>query len=545
MSWNDGEVTVVPHQIKKPSYANHRWKKSWKANYKGEDFYITKAPKGHYGENDRYEVRWKWKGRHPKNDNTDIIPELIDLDKLKTMPQVKKLIRTFVDGINNGKLVDVETGKPLTFNTFDTCTACSIWARIPNLYHRQNMFTHKALWDRNEFNKKPYQCKWHTKLDVLEAMKEDANTKLENVDKMDIFDYKRKIESQINRLKKKGRGIDVDALVPDSELIQMFNPRQEIFEKRRRMKKKAETFEANDMIKERYFQKQLKKYEDKLDWGYLSMNPALTPALIEKYKDKLHWEYLSMNHSLTPAFIEKYEDKLGWHYLSSNPVLTPALIEKYEDKLDWYYLSYNPALTPALIEKYENKLEWDGLSRKLALTPALIEKYKDKLRWAALSKNRSLTPALIEKYENELNWSVLSENPSLTPAFIEKYKDKLDWRNLSLNPSLTPAFIEKYIDKYQSSQKLNWKYLSQNPALTPAIIEKYENKWSWNLLSQNPALTPALIEKYKDKVNWIVLSRNPALFGNLHIKKAEEGKKKRNPLLYGAIIVAIFSYIKS
>ena len=240
MSWNDGEVTVIPHEIKKPSYANRHWKKSWKANYKGEDFYITKAPKGHYGENDGYEVRWKWKGRHPKNDNTDIIPELIDLHKLKTMPQVKKLIRTFVDGINNGKLVDVETGKPLTFNTFDTCTACSIFAGIPNLYHRQNMFTHKALWDKNEWDKKPYQCKWHTKLDVLEAMKEDKDKKLEDVDKMDIYAYKRKIESQINLLKKKGKEIDVDALVPDSELIQMSNPYLEMARRRRGLEAEGE-----------------------------------------------------------------------------------------------------------------------------------------------------------------------------------------------------------------------------------------------------------------------------------------------------------------
>ena len=384
--------------------------------------------------------------------------------------------------------------------------------------------------------------------------------------------------------------------------------RQEVFEKRRGMKKKAETFEANDVIKERYFEKQLKKYKNKLNWYELSYNPSLTPALIEKYIDKLNWyelsrnpsltptliekyidklnlPYLSQNPSLTPALIEKYEDKLDWSNLSHNPSLTPALIEKYKDKLDWDYLSQNPALTPALIEKYEyklhwdrlslnpsltpaliekyeDKLYWDGLSVNPSLTPAFIEKYKDKLYWDRLSRNPALTPALIEKYENKLSWDELSLNPSLTPALIEKYEDKLDWDRLPFNPSLTPALIEKYEDKLYGGRlsqnpsltpaliekykdDLDWDMLSVNPALTPALIEKYKNKLNLNSLSFNPSLTPALIEKYEGELDWDWLSSNPALFGNLHIqKKAEEGKKKRNPLLYGAIIVTICALFK-
>ena len=301
--------------------------------------------------------------------------------------------------------------------------------------------------------------------------------------------------------------------------------RQQVFEKRRGMKKNAETFEANDMVKERYFDKQLKKYEDKVSLEYFSLNPALTPALIEKYEDKLRWRILSENPSLTPALIEKYKDKLYWDYLSMNPALTPALIEKYIDKVNWDWLSRNPSLTPALIEKYEDKINWALLSQNPAFTPALIEKYIDKnVSWAYLSQNPSLTPALIEKYIDNWDWEILSSNPSLTPALIEKYKGykgPLDWEILSRNPSLTLALIEKYIDNW------DWVYLSDNPSLTPAFIEKYKDKLYWRRLSQNPALTPALIEKYKDRLDWDVLSQNPSLFGNLHVKKAEEEKSKK------------------
>ena len=304
-------------------------------------------------------------------------------------------------------------------------------------------------------------------------------------------------------------------------------------------KYRSETFEANDMIKERYFEKQLKKYDDKLNWYYLSENPALTPALIEKYKDKLNWNRLSKNPSLTPALIEKYKNKWNWEYLSFNPSLTPALIEKYIDRLDWDSLSYNPNLTPAVIEKYKDELHWGNLSVNPSLTLAFIEKYKDELIWGDISANPNLTPAFIEKYKDKWNWDWLSKNPALTPALIEKYEDKLDWYKLSDNPSLTPALIEKYEDKWhwdylsrnpsltpalieKYENKWDWDWLSRNPALTPAFIEKYENKLNWNYLSRNPSLTPALIEKYENKWDWDYLSRNPSLFGNLHIQKNAE-----------------------
>jgi len=301
----------------------------------------------------------------------------------------------------------------------------------------------------------------------------------------------------------------------------------------------AESFEANDMVKERYFDKQIKKYKDKLDWYSLSFNPALTPAIIEKYEDKWNWKYLSSNTSLTPAIIEKYEDKLDWSNLSANPSLTPALIEKYIDKLGWENLSFNTSLTPAFIEKYEGKMNWMVLSQNPALTPALIEKYKDKLNWRLLSENPSLTPALIEKYIDKLNLMYLSQNPALTPALIEKYKGIMRYDGLSRNPSLTPAFIEKYEDEW------NWSDLSRNPALTPALIDKYIDKLDWDYLSLNPSLTPAFIEKHKDKLRWMSLFQNPALFGNLHVKEAEDEKIKfKNPLLYGAIILTICALVK-
>ena len=49
MSWNDGEVAVVPYQIKKPSYAGKYWKPLWLADYKGREFKITDKAKKYIG----------------------------------------------------------------------------------------------------------------------------------------------------------------------------------------------------------------------------------------------------------------------------------------------------------------------------------------------------------------------------------------------------------------------------------------------------------------------------------------------------------------
>ena len=203
---------------------------------------------------------------------------------------------------------------------------------------------------------------------------------------------------------------------------------------------RLEIFEANERIKERYFEKQMEKYKDKWDWVELSQNPSLTPALIEKYEDKWNWGYLSQNPSLTPALIEKYKDKLNWASLSRNPSLTPALIENYEDKWDWKWLSFNPSLTPSLIEKYKDKVDWFWLAKNPALTPAFIEKYENKLYWGNLSQN----PAL---FGNLHNFDAEAKLSSAQKSLNKWTKE--DWGTKSGKPSTQgkDATGERYLPR--------------------------------------------------------------------------------------------------
>jgi len=221
MSWNDGEVTVVPVELKKPAGADDFWQQKWRANYKGREFNIRKSPKGHYAHGSGYEVHYLWKGGHPKNYIAILNPHLIGLNKWKTMPQVKKFIRIFVDDMNDGKLVDTNTGETLSFTTFDICTSCSVYDKYKientNLHHRRNMAHHKIL--QVGQNVPHYYCKYHTKMKVLEEQ---------------------------GRLPEGRKKIDVDALVPDSELILMHNPYLQMARRRRGLE--AEGITTNPLL---------------------------------------------------------------------------------------------------------------------------------------------------------------------------------------------------------------------------------------------------------------------------------------------------------
>ena len=48
-----------------------------------------------------------------------------------------------------------------------------------------------------------------------------------------------------------------------------------------------------------------KKYSNKLNWFYLSINPCLTISFINKHINKFNWEYLSINPCLNIDFINK------------------------------------------------------------------------------------------------------------------------------------------------------------------------------------------------------------------------------------------------
>ncbi len=95
---------------------------------------------------------------------------------------------------------------------------------------------------------------------------------------------------------------------------------------------------------EEYYLNFLMKYEDKLNWSWISSNPNITMEMIENNPDKLwNWSWISLNPNLTMEIIENNPDKPWiWHCISSNTNLTMEIIENNPDKhWDWDSISKN------------------------------------------------------------------------------------------------------------------------------------------------------------------------------------------------------------
>lgn len=262
----------------------------------------------------------------------------------------------------------------------------------------------------------------------------------------------------------------------------------------------------------------------KINWVKISSSSHLNSKLISKYEDKLNWKYVSRNPVIRLLDLEAvtyYENKYGcslgqvanlqlvhnlphkpWtkEEVSFNRTITAELIEKYPDAFDWKSLLTNPALpVSSLIKRIEDGRfiteDWDKICANPVFTPKLIRRYNEEVNRFYLSPNESLTPRLIIKYDKDWNWSVMSENKALTAELIYKYRYSLNWTYVSRNPSLTPELVRRF------DERLEWSYLSSNPVMANAeLIKKYfiadaevskEKQWhllSWNCLENNPKL---------------------------------------------------------
>ena len=109
------------------------------------------------------------------------------------------------------------------------------------------------------------------------------------------------------------------------------------------------------------------KYEDMLDWSYISRNPNITMEMIENNPDKpWDWDWVSENPNITIEMIENSPEKpWNWDVISRNPNITMEMIENSPDKpWDWYCLSQNPNITMEIIEKNPDKpWDWEVISK--------------------------------------------------------------------------------------------------------------------------------------------------------------------------------------
>jgi hypothetical protein len=115
------------------------------------------------------------------------------------------------------------------------------------------------------------------------------------------------------------------------------------------------------------------------DWLALSKNPDVIDVLLQNI-GLIYWPYFSINTS--PKAIEYLKcnpDKIDWVFLSMNPAAEELILENL-DKIDWTTLSKNPIIFEFNIYKSETVKSTQIYKEELialAMHPDRIKKYLD------------------------------------------------------------------------------------------------------------------------------------------------------------------------
>ncbi len=108
--------------------------------------------------------------------------------------------------------------------------------------------------------------------------------------------------------------------------------------------------------------KLLAKFEDKLNWKFITYNDKLIfdINLLNRFIDKWDWDYICKSGSfkLDNETLNKYSDYLNWNYISSNTSIqfSEELINSFEDFWNWTLLKNNIAMRKSLKSFVLNKI---------------------------------------------------------------------------------------------------------------------------------------------------------------------------------------------
>ncbi len=197
---------------------------------------------------------------------------------------------------------------------------------------------------------------------------------------------------------------------------------------------------------------------------------------------------------LLESFIDKYNDKVDWYWVSKLQKLSEPFIEKYKNKLIWYNISQFQKLSEPFIEKHKGKVDWYYICIYQKLSEPFIEKYKKYVNWHYISKFQNLSEEFIEKNTDDVKWGKISLYQNLSKEFIEKYKDKL---NIDYDNNLLYASTERKLslipDGYEVKDGYVYgykairhdRYSTFNFQYRYEVGQTYESHCDHNLLEEN------------------------------------------------------------
>lgn len=86
----------------------------------------------------------------------------------------------------------------------------------------------------------------------------------------------------------------------------------------------------------------IERFEDKIDWFYVSMNKNLSDDFIIRNKDKDKLNFSDISEWCSLEIFEELEYKINWDFASKNKNLSIKLIRKHSiHEFDWDELDWN------------------------------------------------------------------------------------------------------------------------------------------------------------------------------------------------------------
>lgn len=62
------------------------------------------------------------------------------------------------------------------------------------------------------------------------------------------------------------------------------------------------------------------KYQDYVDWKYVSGAARLTEQFIRQFKDRVDWDRISSNQNISQEFAEEFKDRINWERFNKNAI---------------------------------------------------------------------------------------------------------------------------------------------------------------------------------------------------------------------------------
>ena len=152
---------------------------------------------------------------------------------------------------------------------------------------------------------------------------------------------------------------------------------------------KSLTKEIKAIIKDEKLDCSLEKFQDKVNWGYISECQNLSEEFIIKFQDKVYWNNISQCQNLSEEFIIKFQSKVYWGYISIYQNLSEEFIEKFKDEVNVnaYRQTHRKTTTKDKIKEIQayakkHKLEFDG---------KYLYAFRNHDKWGRGSFNKTLT----------------------------------------------------------------------------------------------------------------------------------------------------------